>query len=43
MPLHKRLGIISSTRASFFLYNTPEEVDTLGEGLVAVKQVFRRK
>lgn len=43
MPLHKRLGVISSTRASFFLYNTPEEVDKLGEGLVAVKQVFRRK
>lgn len=29
MPLHKRLGLSASARASFYLYNTPDEVDTL--------------
>ena len=28
-PLHDRLGITASTRASFYLYNTPAEVDLL--------------
>ena len=27
MPLHKRLKLTASTRASFYLYNTPEEID----------------
>ncbi|HZW28593.1 MAG TPA: aminotransferase class V-fold PLP-dependent enzyme, partial [Trueperaceae bacterium] len=26
-PLHRHLGIGASTRASFYVYNTPEEVD----------------
>jgi len=43
MPLHKALGINASTRASFYLYNTLDEVDKLGEALVQVKRVFRRK
>lgn len=43
MPLHKRLGIIASNRASFYLYNTIEEVDRLGEALREVKRLFRRK
>jgi cysteine desulfurase/selenocysteine lyase len=43
MPLHKRLGISASTRASFYLYNTPEEVDALGRAVEATKRVFRRK
>ena len=43
MPLHKRLGITASSRASFYLYNTLAEVDTLGEALRDVKRVFRRK
>ncbi len=42
MPLHKRLGITASTRASFYLYNTPAEVDALGEALRDAKRVFRR-
>ncbi len=29
MPLHERLGIAASSRASFYLYNTLEEVDRL--------------
>ena len=42
MPLHKRLGITASNRASFYLYNTLAEVDQLGEALQAVKRKFRR-
>src|SRR5205823_12147787 len=36
MPLHKRLGITASARASFYLYNTLEEVDRLGEALAEI-------
>lgn len=42
MPLHKRLGINASNRASFYFYNTLGEVDALGEALAATKRVFRR-
>lgn len=28
-PLHKKLGITASVRVSFYLYNTPQEVDFL--------------
>jgi cysteine desulfurase/selenocysteine lyase len=42
MPLHKRLGINATTRASFYLYNTLEEVEALAAGLVEVKRVFDR-
>lgn len=40
-PLHKRLGIAASTRASFYLYNTLEEVNALAEGLLAIRTRFR--
>jgi cysteine desulfurase/selenocysteine lyase len=42
MPLHQRLGIPASTRASFYLYNTLDEVEQLAGGLREVKRVFRR-
>jgi cysteine desulfurase/selenocysteine lyase len=42
MPLHKRLGIGASVRASFYLYNTPAEVEKLAEALSDAKRVFRR-
>ena len=32
-PLHERLGLIATARASFYLYNTREEIDRLAEGL----------
>jgi len=41
MPLHRRLGLVSSTRASFYIYNTKEDVDRLIEGLKKVKKVFK--
>ena len=43
MPLHKRLGIAASVRASFYLYNTPAEVEQLGVALEAAKQLFARR
>lgn len=43
MPLHKRLGIAASARASFYLYNTLAEVDELGQALAEAQNVFRRK
>ena len=42
MPLHERLGISASTRASFYLYNTPEEVERLAAGLREVRRIFDR-
>lgn len=40
MPLHEKFGIPATTRASFYLYNTFDEVDRLIEGLYNVKQFF---
>jgi len=39
-PLHTLLGISASTRASFYLYNRPEEVDLLLQGIAAVQSMF---
>jgi cysteine desulfurase / selenocysteine lyase len=40
MPLHQKYGLPATTRASFYLYNTKEEVDLLGMGLEKVKRMF---
>ena len=39
-PLMDRLGILGTVRASFALYNTKEEVDTLVAGIRRVSQMF---
>lgn len=41
MPLHERFHLDATTRASFYIYNTTEEVDKLVEGLLKVRKVFR--
>ena len=41
-PLMRRLGVAATARASFYLYNTREEVDRLIEAIQAVKAFFRR-
>jgi len=41
MPLHQKLGIKASCRASFYLYNTIEEVDTFVDALAAVVKRLR--
>ena len=40
MPIHEKLCIPATTRASFYIYNTTEEVDALIEGLYEVKKIF---
>jgi cysteine desulfurase/selenocysteine lyase len=40
MPLHDRYGLPATSRASFYLYNVPEDVDHLIDGLYKVKKVF---
>ncbi|WP_047869917.1 cysteine desulfurase [Nocardiopsis sp. RV163] len=39
-PLHRRLGVVATTRASFYLYNTPEDVDALVEAVRAAQKFF---
>jgi cysteine desulfurase/selenocysteine lyase len=39
-PLHEKFGIPATSRASFYLYNTKEEVDLLVNGIYEVKQMF---
>ena len=41
MPLASVLGIAASARASFYLYNTKEEIDKLAEGINKVIKVFK--
>jgi cysteine desulfurase/selenocysteine lyase len=40
MPLMKNLGLIATARASFYLYNTMDEVDMLVEGLQETLRYF---
>jgi cysteine desulfurase / selenocysteine lyase len=37
-PLMSRLGVSATTRASFYLYTIPEEIDRLVDGLHEVKK-----
>lgn len=39
-PLIDRLGVLGTVRASFALYNTKEEIDTLVEGIRRVSKMF---
>jgi len=39
-PLHRVLGVPATTRASFYLYNIPEEIDRLVVGLEKAKKMF---
>jgi cysteine desulfurase/selenocysteine lyase len=39
-PLHEKFGITATSRASFYLYTTKEEVDKLIEGIYKVKEIF---
>lgn len=40
MPLHERLCLPATTRASFYVYNQPQDIDSLIEGLYRVKELF---
>lgn len=41
-PLMRRLGVAATARASFYAYNTREEIDRLVEGIRAVQAYFNR-
>ncbi|MDR5696045.1 MAG: cysteine desulfurase [Armatimonadota bacterium] len=41
-PLHRRLGVAATARASFYLYNTEEDIDQLVAGLQRVRELFSR-
>jgi cysteine desulfurase/selenocysteine lyase len=40
MPLHDKFGLAATTRASFYVYNTPAEVDRLMKGLEKVIELL---
>jgi len=40
MPLHEKYNLPATARASFYLYNTFQEVDKLAEAIYKVKEVF---
>lgn len=40
-PLHRRLGVTATTRASTYLYNTTRDVDRFLEELAGVRRYFR--
>ena len=39
-PLMKKLGLTSTTRASFYVYNTPDEIDTLVSSVRKILKFF---
>ena len=39
-PLMRWLGVPATVRASFYIYNLPEEIDQLLEGIRRAKEVF---
>ncbi|HWA97052.1 MAG TPA: cysteine desulfurase [Pirellulales bacterium] len=43
MPLHKRFGLNATARASFYLYNTLDEVDRFADALLDCRRVFHRR
>ncbi len=42
MPLHKRFGVSATSRASFYFYNTMEEVDVFANAVHEVREKFAR-
>lgn len=40
-PAHQRFGVQSTTRASFYLYTTPAEIDALVEGIERTQKYFK--
>jgi cysteine desulfurase/selenocysteine lyase len=42
-PLHRRLDVSATTRASLYLYNTEQDVDALVAGLMGVRKMFAPK
>ena len=43
MPLHQTLGMAASSRVSFYVYNTAEEIERFEEALEDAERIFRIK
>lgn len=41
MPLHKKLGLPATTRASFYLYNSKTDIDFLKTSILRVQKIFQ--
>ncbi|HNE22496.1 MAG TPA: aminotransferase class V-fold PLP-dependent enzyme, partial [Leptospiraceae bacterium] len=41
-PFMRKLDISGTVRASFYLYNGPEDVDALIRGIKRVKEIFKK-
>jgi cysteine desulfurase/selenocysteine lyase len=41
MPLHERLDLAATARASFSVFTTTDDIDRLADGLIEVLKVFR--
>ena len=41
MPLHNRFELQGSTRASFYIYNTEEDIDRLAKGIRTAKEILK--
>ncbi len=39
-PLMRKLGVVATARASFYIYNTREELDALVQGIQKAKELF---
>ncbi len=39
-PLHRRLGVVATTRASFGIYSTKDDIDALAEGIRFARRYF---
>lgn len=42
MPLHARMGVVATTRASFGLYNDSADIDVLVDGIQYARKILRR-
>jgi len=40
MPLHEKLGLSATARASFYIYNEPSDIDRLAEALDQIREIF---
>lgn len=43
MPLHERLGVSTTCRASFYFYNTREEVEQLAAALTSAQRILSKR
>ena len=42
-PLHRALDVAATLRASFYVYNTADEVDALLDALATARRVYQRR